>query len=141
MSNNAKSFIEDAVKGCWKNEKSQCYRCGLRRREAKGLMLACINDKGTPYKSHLFRRPYNRIEVILLDPSAWQACGKTRGWKEERKTTHELFNGECGRCGKYANENLECGIPVKAVWNYNMHRFLDLLIDGKSIEDALAEIK
>lgn len=76
------NIIKKAIEGGYKNEKSQCYRCGLRRREVKGFMLPCENDKGFKYKSHLFRRPHNGIGVYILDPLFWQALGKACGWKK-----------------------------------------------------------
>ena len=59
--------------------------------------------------------------VVLLDPSAWQACGKTRGW--DKKMPDDRYGGEF-------LEN----------WHTNMHRFIDLLCDGLSIDEALGKI-
>lgn len=59
----------------------------------------------------------------LLDPKAWQAVGKTRGWG---KTDY------CGHCGAYYEDS--------PVWREQLHEFLDLLCDGKTIDEALGII-
>lgn len=63
------------------------------------------------------------IEKILLDPHAWQAVGKMRGWKEYQ---HEHL---------VTKEKL-----ITKIWLEQWHTFIDHLADGKSIEDSLAEI-
>lgn len=51
---------------------------------------------------------------ILLDPLAWQAVGKVEGW---------------GEAGKYNS--------IPAEWLSNMHRLIDALVEGKTIEQYL----
>lgn len=65
--------------------------------------------------------PYDDRFEILLDPLAWQAVGKTRGWK----------------CPEGEHKAELCGFR----WRYEWHRFIDHLADGKSIEEALAAIQ
>ena len=55
---------------------------------------------------------------IILDPKAWEAVGKTRGWRYEK-----MYSRPCDE------------------WKDKMHTFLDHLIDGLSIEEALNKIK
>lgn len=57
-------------------------------------------------------------EEILLRPTAWQAVGRVKEWKEID--------------GVYIHE--------QESWRQIWKRFIDLLADGKSIEDALGEI-
>lgn len=52
------------------------------------------------------------IQEILLDPSAWAAVGKVRGWPGD----------------------------IKAQAKYYMREFITYVADGKSIEEALGEI-
>ena len=55
-------------------------------------------------------------EKYLLMPTFWQAVGKVRGWEEA------VGNGE---------------YPIyRDIW----HQFIDLLVDGLTIEDSLTKI-
>jgi hypothetical protein len=59
------------------------------------------------------------LECLLLDPLAWQAVGRTRGWTWGDGVTE----------------------PIEPNWNHEWHRFIDRLADGLSIEDALKAIE
>lgn len=59
-------------------------------------------------------------ELILLDPNAWKAVGKTRGFKN----TAPISQMEC----------------FDEPWVYQWHLFIDALADGKTIEESLGEI-
>jgi hypothetical protein len=56
------------------------------------------------------------IHALLLNPQAWQAVGKTRGWK------------------------VAVGSNMNHEWGQKMHDFIGGLIMGKSIEEALKEL-
>lgn len=56
--------------------------------------------------------------AILLDPLFWQAVGKTEGWPT-----------------KYYRPN-----PQSWPWRDNMHRMIDSLAEGKSIEEFLSTL-
>lgn len=56
--------------------------------------------------------------IILLDPKAWEAVGKIRGWKSDNDSYYDYI-----------------------AYQERMHTFLDHLIDGLSIEKALNKIK
>ena len=56
---------------------------------------------------------------MLLNPLSFQAVGKTRGWG---KLTYTEMWG------------------TKHVWEHNWHQFIDLLVDGLTIEDSLSKI-
>lgn len=57
---------------------------------------------------------------VLLDPLAWQAVGKIEGWNES---------------------SISMGVNKASVrdfgWKNNMHRMIDSLSEGKSIEEFL----
>ncbi len=85
-------FIEDAIEGGWMEGEDSRYR-----------------------------RAYASIGNTLLNPLAWQAVGKTRGWTDY---------------------NDSYGVPEKSQrWNFQMHRFIDHLADGKTIEEALTALE
>lgn len=75
-------------------------------------------------------------EAILLDPLAWQAVGTTEGWG----TT----DGKCNKCGS-APRSWLLSSPVtcpecrtgRGEWDWYMHRLIDALAEGKTIEEYL----
>lgn len=69
------------------------------------------------------------IQKILLDPFAWQAVGKMEGWPTEDDEDRNCYCGACGYYKSCANE-----------WKENMHRMIDALCEGKSIEEFLSSI-
>ena len=60
----------------------------------------------------------NYSHEILLDPLAWKACGKVAGWKD------------------YSNDSDRIPLGTKR-WKHNMHRMIDALAEGKSIESFI----
>lgn len=61
--------------------------------------------------------PY--LQQILLDPASWKAVGKVEGWDEvEMQDRHRAVNGKSEAVN-------------------NMHRMIDALAEGKSIETFL----
>lgn len=93
-------FIEDAIAGGWKPYND----------------IHNINDLEACY----------RFE-ILLDPLAWQAVGKTRGWDRLTDVAGDSNTPEYSNWFPYT-------------WGWRQHRFIDHLADGKSIEEALTAI-
>lgn len=70
--------------------------------------------------------------VALLDPLAWQAVGKVKGWQVRSdwiKDKNDLPDNFEGIIHAFAAE-----------WRFAMLHFTDLLADGKSIEEAIREI-
>lgn len=63
------------------------------------------------------------IPRILLDPLAWQAVGKTEGWIGYKRTGIDKGN--------------EIEYHDMEVWKSNMHRMIDALAEGKTIEQFL----
>ena len=100
-----KAFISDAIEGGW-----NCKR---------------MFDFKSTESAISFLMP-----EILLDPLAWQAVGKTRGWVEMnygfvlRNFDRNKIKSDAG-----AGE-----------WHFKMHTFIDHLADGLSMEDALAKL-
>jgi hypothetical protein len=84
-------FIEDAIAGGW-----------------------CIYHEGIRIYKDAMSEEYSNALVnrALLDPAAWQAVGKTRGWDE-----------------------VLC--PWRKVW----HCFIDALASGDDIDTALGKLQ
>lgn len=62
-------------------------------------------------------------EKIFLDPKLWQAVGKVEGWSELKTPNRSPV-------GQY-----EAGS-----WFFHMHRLIDALAEGKTIEEYLATL-
>lgn len=101
-------FIEDAIAGGWKEDCKGWYFWANK-----------VTHTGTTG----FNEQSFTFHEILLDPLAWQAVGKTRGWEE--------FVEGMDMEGDY--------IQMPA-WRSNWHHFISYLADGKTIEEALALI-
>lgn len=103
-----KQFIEKAIEGGWK--------FGIDCSNAPNFKMY---DYGFTFGIEL--KSDIHIDTIVLDPLAWAAIGKVEGWHEnsqESKTVHVP------------------SFPLK-VWKWNMHRMIDALCEGKSIESFL----
>lgn len=118
---NIQSFIEDAIKGGWKYEKELFGQTteGFKEMISKAAILDYLEQF---------------IDSILLMPSAWQAVGKTRGWKKDH------WDGEIKNYdgGGICRETIRI---VYEPYQFKRHQFLKLIDEGKDIEDALKEIK
>jgi len=96
------------------------------------------------------------LALLLLDPLAWQAVGKTRGWEDgsripelerqitewkekERNARGEYDYWGCVGAREKAEEELK-RIKRARPYHFYWHRFIDHLADGKTIEEALAAI-
>lgn len=94
-------FIEDAIRGGW--------------RDATNLRLSAGYAKyDLPESDGWVSKAKTPIAEILIDPLAWQAVGKTRGWSR-------------GIGGNVDHDKLRFLDFVDAIWS------------GKSIEEALAK--
>lgn len=116
-------FIKDAIEGGWKPESVghlELVNYGLQR----------------------------VISRIMLDPTAWQAVGKVRGWKgkqcpkcgENAERGHEMhtYDWHCDYCGLCEEE---WPINFNETYIANMHSLIDALCEGKTIEDYLTSIE
>lgn len=127
---NVQKFIELAIEGGWKvrrdfinepieerAEKPVKIEIG-EYTETFELWWTWENDGG-----QLSRIP---IHKILLDPLAWQAVGKAKGWRDD------VFHESCAG----AMHNTDRAISEAEI---NHARFVSELWRGKSIEEALAK--
>lgn len=128
-------FIKDAVKGGWFpiahgiNATKEYWMSGSRWKFSL--------DDGVVISPE--------IEVIMLDPDAWRAVGKVRGWDGKPKHDKDCvwMNSDC----EYKQTHFYCPHAHHACqcksyhpWCENMHGLIDALADGKSIEDYLSTI-
>lgn len=83
---------------------------------AKAIEGGWISQWGT--MTHINLEPIKH--EILLDPEAWKAVGKVEGWPD----TSEIAQG--------------LPVPMTTIgWLWNMHRMIDALAEGKSVEEYL----
>lgn len=81
------------------------------------------NDVGFPMSLH----------ELLLSPLAWQAVGKVEGWGGNQKRIKYYLDREGG-----VDEALDFLEDAEAdTASYYMHRMIDSLADGKTIEQYL----
>lgn len=105
MNNATKKWVEDAIAGGWNTYRDHFIN---------------VRGDGLPY------REFNEyvVAATLLDPLAWQAVGKTRGWVEKTYWTMEN----------------EVKIILLDTWQNQWHTFIQDLADGKTINEALQAI-
>lgn len=129
-----KEFIEAAIEGEWLND----YRKGLK-------LVHLDSERGLPDVLHLhFEGDGSYMMVsqhrMFLDPKAWRAVGKVKGW--DRKVCKycghpEIMAGELGysEC---------CNQWIRNEWvdqyYWNMLRMVKTLCDGKTIEEFIATL-
>lgn len=66
---------------------------------------------------------YNIYSEMYLDPLFWQALGKAEGWGQK----HDM---------EYDDD----GITPIPDWQYNWHRYIDHLIEGRDPEEFWKEL-
>lgn len=89
---------------------------------------------------------------IWLDPKAWQAVGKMKGWgreyyHEDDGKTYWDFDFHCPMCGAIET-NIEYGCPEECIydnpeiisWKWQMYCMIDALCEGKTIEQYLESL-
>lgn len=106
-----KSFIEKAIEGGWRNPRG--------------------------YVDSQFIIDMDEVPHILLDPLAWKAVGKVDGWKPISECD---YCGGSGRCPDAPEPCAFCegtGTDQSITWLSQMHRMIDTLADGKTIEQYL----
>ena len=116
--NNTQQFVEDAIKG------------GYEKLEKSSEDLYYWKNQHWGY----YGDNWVRDAEILLDPLAWQAVGKTRGWVEEY----------CAGCGNVGIANCDgstdnCCMDTDESMEKQI-TFIRKLQDGLSIEEALDKI-
>lgn len=116
-----KQFIEKAIEGGWipRDCDVMIKNPIAARVEGDRIELQAQGSDGwTGLKSSVLLNGFaeEHSHRILLDPLAWKAVGKVEGWR---------IKGEW-----------ETNFGVDG-WLENMHRMIDALAEGKSIEDYL----
>ncbi len=114
--------IKKMVEGGWKFP-----RWGLKdlQLEVEGQYIGTwSNDEGGPGYDKI------RIEVVLLDPLAWQALGKALGWSGRIRARYYT---------QLATEYVKNPLDVPQ-WGFQMLKFTHHLIEGKSIESYFQEL-
>lgn len=129
-----KEFTQKAVQGNWKDVGSKNE--GFKAYWIEGWLKA------------------NREYEMFLDCNAWQAVGKVSNWGTKMVMVDEKghpkewhFFDHCSNCGEIINDQ-EDGCPKGCEtdnayvpeWLYNMHRMIDVLAEGKMIEEFLATL-
>lgn len=74
------------------------------------------------------------IAAWLINPAAWQAVGRVRGWGKG------MWIGEMKRL-RSDEQAIETHRWEVWEWEYKCHRFIDHIAAGKSIEEALAALE
>jgi len=69
-----------------------------------------------------------KLEQILLDPKFFQAVGKVEGWEKV---------GKCKVCGNVEEKCTGQFIASRKGWLSNMHRMIDALAEGKTLEEFI----
>lgn len=75
---------------------------------------------------------------MFLDPKAWEAVGKVKGWGT---TGHEQSGGLVPPVmilGRY--DRLSLGSIMWSVPQFYMHRMIDSLYEGKTLEEYIATL-
>lgn len=111
------AFIEKAIKGGWKL--APYYRGKKLTRED---IIRVAQFQLEQYGKH----------EILLDPDAWRAVGKVEGWNDaEEKRKYPMYRKHPDGAVTL-EENQEA-----PDWLIAMHRMIDSLAGGKSIDEYL----
>lgn len=69
---------------------------------------------------------------MLLDPKAWECCGKSEGWRRECRLCELYRNNQ----GFHQGECIYSGKNWQTVW----HSFIDWIAEGKSIDSFFEEL-
>jgi hypothetical protein len=117
-------FIEDAIKGGWGHthekyilhEVNQEIEFCTYFKEGELDYLGEVTEVGQHKSSTRLS-----LGIALLDPLAWQAVGKTRGWTETILDSYPAIHDY--------------------QWRREWHRFIDYLADEETIDEALQAIE
>ena len=114
------TIIEDGIKGGWNKQYPVVETPEGVFHSKKDVRDILINWNGRDDCQII------RIHEALLDPKFWEAVGVARGWGECKCPRGELGQEDC----KYWME------PIKM-----MHKFIDALAQGLSIDEALKTLE
>lgn len=126
---NKLDFVKKAVEGGWPFYCTNNFGCSVRKDDR--LVDVFFVDYFTCACKCLSRDDGMKVVLndILLDPKAWQAVGKVEKW--------HFGKSEDG--ADSVSVRVFAGV-VYPIWKWNMHRMIDALAEGKSIEEFLATL-
>ncbi len=121
-----KQAIEKAVEGGW-----QQWANGT---SPSGEDLAASIDNA------IFDWP-----ITALDPTFWQALGKTLGWEKKMVVRRGMVIGNFGwespdKNIRFYGEEMGAGMDYMNPWVYYAHRFYDLILTGGDTDKFWQEI-
>lgn len=73
------------------------------------------------------------IDSLFLDVKAWQAVGRVKGWGNEFEIDGRTFWSGTIQYPEISDE----GGAYAEVWRYHMHKMIDALCEGKTIEEFI----
>lgn len=123
-------FIENAIKGGWFSEVFKRHKQPVTAEQNKRQPQSYfIGGQGF----FDLQQSVNKYR-ILLDPLAWQAVGKTRGWK---------LDGDdwLVRPSEHLPEHCATAIYNRNTPSYWFNLFMQHVWDGKTIDEALSAIE
>lgn len=72
---------------------------------------------------------------LMLDPEAWKAVGKVKGWKQSEDWKYKMYM-KYHPDGEMTREMVLCVDH----WRVAMHKMIDQLAEGKTLEEYIATL-
>lgn len=118
-------FIEKAVQGLW---------------DLPGVNQLTLTQYGgaTVYFKNGSSRSFGTADILLM-PQCWQAVARVEAW-DHGTWSREVWTNKDDQLHAEGLDRFgttENGLPA---WRWYMHRMIDALAEGRSIEDFLAEL-
>lgn len=112
-------FIETAIEGGWTNYK-----------DYENNSIADKKDLDS-YKEVIIRSYLMRHCEVFLNPKAWEAVGKVKGWEHLKMAMYDITQ-EDDRWGYKVTE--------KPLWKWHMQKMIQVLCEGKTLEEYIATL-
>lgn len=134
-----KEFTEAAIQGGWLGLNTFVALTGTVEKTSFEV-VDCFGYYGQCWsvKRPLCNDFSFKIEQLAMDPKAWEAVGKVKGWGT---TGHEQSGGLVPPVmilGRY--DRLSLGSIMWSVPQFYMHRMIDSLYEGKTLEEYIATL-
>ncbi len=122
-------FIETAIEGGWPEQWDP--------KETSRLSMRYV--KASDYKFLDWYPEKLYITSIFLDPKAWEAVGKVRGWSEESVyQKHIKMDPESRKdLGDFAEDLAD---HTRSNYVDHMHAMIDAVCSGKTLEEYIATL-